>query len=138
MITIETYNDLEAAVLGYFQAQLPDQGYALDDYLGKWASVLALTLWSLKKSVQDADADAAPSDESSDAAIEAWCFLLGLSNGAGGYGKKLALAATGGVGSITGVNGTVYAGGLQALGPDGTTRFELSTGVTISGIPPGS
>src|SRR3954467_7608079 len=109
MVQIETYDELETAVLAYFQAQLPDAGYGLDDYLGKWARVLALTLWSLKKSVQDADADAAPSDQSSDAAIEAWCFLLGLSNGAGGFGKKLAQVATGGVGNITGVNGTAYA-----------------------------
>ena len=138
MVQVETYTDLEAAVLGYFQAQLPDQGYALDDYLGKWARVLALTLWSLKKSVEDADADAAPSDRSSDTAIEAWCFLLGLPNGAGGFGRRVAQPATGGVGNITGTKGTTFAGGLQALGPDGKTRFALTGAVTIPGVPPGS
>jgi len=136
-ITIETYGELETTVLGYFQAQLPDQGFALDDYLGKWSRVLALTLWSLKKSIEDADADAAPSDRSSDAAVEVWCFLLGLSNGAGGFGKKLAQPATGGVASVTGVNGTTYANGLLALGPDRKTKFSLSVGVTVPGIPPG-
>lgn len=138
MITIESYADLEAAVLAYFQAQLPDAGYGLDDYLGKWARVLAMTLWSLKKSVEDADADAAPSDRSSDAALEAWCYLLGLPNGAGGYGRLVAQKATGGVGTVRGTKGTIFANGLQAFGPDGTTRFALSGSVTIPGTPPGS
>lgn len=137
MLQIETFDELETAVTGYFQVEFPDEDFAPDSYHGKWARVLALFLWSLKASVQDADAEWPPSDASSEAAIEAACFLLGLPNGAGGYGRRVAQPASGGLAQIGGTLGTAFAQGLRALGPDNQTLFQLDAGTIIPGVPPG-
>jgi hypothetical protein len=133
MITIETYTDLETAILGYFQAELPDQSYATDDFLGAVARAVALSVWSLQKSIEDSSLNWPPSDKSDDATLEAVCFLLGLPNGAGGYGRLVSQAAYGGTGSIVATPGTIFSTGLQALGPDGQTVFSLVSGVTVPG-----
>lgn len=137
-ITIETFDECLLLVQGWIQVEFPDEPLTPDSYHGKWARALAIVLWSTKASVADASAEWPPSDDSSTAALDQAAELLGLSNGAGGLGRLVATIATGGTGTITGTNGTVYAINTQLLGPDGKTVFKLTAGVSIPGVPPGT
>lgn len=114
-------------------------GWPLGDkkFLGRVARSLGLIGWQLNKAVEDVDRDIVPSKNSSDDALDAWAFELGLPDGQGGYGRLKPVAATGGVASLTGVLGTSFSNGLIALAEDGTTQVKLDGAVSIAGSPPG-
>src|SRR4051794_27482507 len=118
-LAIATFDEALDLARGWVQAEFPDENLAADEYHGKWARVLAMLYWSDQAALQDATADWPPSDDSSTAALDAVAELVGLSNRAGGFGRLVAPRATGRLGSITGVKGTVYALNAQLLGPDG-------------------
>jgi hypothetical protein len=109
----------------------------LKTFLGQVARAVAMNIWALQKSVEDLDLEIVPSAQTTNSTLSAWAVLLGLPNGAGGYGLLVPTAATGGVGSLTGALGTVYPLNAIALGPDGTTQIQLTASVTIAGNPPG-
>ncbi len=137
-LAIATFDEALALARDWVQAEFPDENLADDEYHGKWARVLAMLYWSDQAAQQDATIDWPPSDTSSTAALDAVAELLGLPNGAGSFGRLVATAAAGGLGTITGVKGTVYALHAQLLGPDGKTVFQLDTSKTIPGTPPGT
>lgn len=107
-------------------------------FLGRLARALALLLWQLQKSLEDLSKDIVPSSESSTDALSAWAALLGLPDGEGGYGRRKARAASGGVATLTGEKGTFYPAGTTATAEDGTTQIELVDDVTIPGSGSGS
>lgn len=137
-LTISTFDEALDLARGWVASEFPDENLSDDGYHGKWARVLAMLYWADQAALADASADWPPSDDSSTAALDATADLLGLSNGASGYGRLVATIATGGIGTITGALGTVYAVNSVLLGPDGRTRFELTTVETIPGAGPGT
>lgn len=139
-ITIPTDEELSAQVLAYLRTRFPGKATGTESFLGKMARATAMALLGLHKSVLDADNDSSPSQKTSSAALDNFAYLFGLSNGASGYGRKGAIAATGGVALCTGTDGTVYTDGLLLTASDGVTQVALSGTVTIptSGIPTGS
>lgn len=102
-------------------------------FLGQFSRALGLNAWGLQKSVEDLDLDIVPQPQSSASALQQWAFTSGLPDGAGGYGPLVPTTASGGTATLTGVLGTVYANGLVATGPDGSTQIQLSGSVSIPG-----
>src|SRR5262244_2991364 len=124
--------------LSFLRGVFPSKDQTTESFLGKLARAWAGVLLGLHQSIQNADRDAVPNTNSSSAALDLWAFLLGLSNGAGGFGRKGAVAASGGSALVTGVNGTQVLDGNLLSASDGSTTLKLSGTVTIPGSPPGS
>lgn len=137
-LTIATFDEALSLARGWVQAEFPDEDLSEDSYHGKWARVLAMLYWADQSTQQDAASDWPPSDASSTSALDAVAELIGLPNGAGSFGRLVATAATGGLGTVTGIKGTIYALNAPLLGPDGKTQFKLASGETIPGTPPGA
>lgn len=133
-ITIQTRAQLTTAVRAVFVTLFPTRNLGTESFLGKTWRALTMAIWSFQKAVQDADYDATPTSNTSSGGLDNWAEVLGLTNGQGGYGRKVAQAATGGVVTATGTNGTVISDGTVCVGSDGSTLFETVDGpYTISG-----
>lgn len=138
-ISISTYDQIFNQTLAFFRVRFPNRDLGTESFLGKIARATALAILQLEKSILDADNDSVPTNKTSTAALNNFAFLFGLSSGvAGQYGRKGAIAATGGLANCTGTNGTSFASGLLLTGSDGVTQFQLTGTVTIPGNPPGT
>jgi hypothetical protein len=121
----------------YFRTSFPGFPMGVKQFFGQLARAVGVNIWAAQKTVEELDNDIVPSSQSSDAALSAWAFLLGLPNGAGGFGRLVATPGSGGRAPLTGVQGTTYLDGLVATAEDGSTQIELSGTVAIPGAPPG-
>jgi Baseplate J-like protein len=121
-------------VRAFFRTSFPGFPMGLKKFLGRTSRAVGLSVWQLQKSVEDIDQDIVPSPLSSTDALSAWATLLGLPDGAGGFGRLLPTTASGGKATLTGVIGTAYGDGLIAVAEDGTTQIELSGAVVIPGV----
>lgn len=127
-VTIKTRSALVTEIVGYFRTRFATRNLGTEGFLGKLARAVAMAVWGFEKGVEDADQDAVPTDDTSSDGLDRWAQVLGLPNGQGGYGRRVAINATGGMVQATGTNGTVIADGTQATAEDGTTIVETTGG----------
>jgi hypothetical protein len=132
-ITIESLTEVEQTALDAQRNRFPGRDVGPRSFLGQDASSIAIQVYPLLVAALGIDRDAVPGNETSVAGREKWAFVLGLSNGAGGYGRRVAVAATGGIATLTGAPGTVFADGTQLVASDGVTLLALSGAVTLPG-----
>lgn len=127
-ITIKTRSQLTTAIRAFFTVLFSTRNLGTESFLGKTWRALAMAIWAFQKAVQDADYDATPTANTSSAGLDNWATVLALPNGQGGYGRKVAHAATGGVVLATGTPATAIANGASAVGSDGSTYFVVVNG----------
>lgn len=118
-----------------FRGSFPGKGMGARQFLGQLSRAAGMVAWGAQRDVEFVDNDSIASAQSSTDALSAWAFLLGLPDGAGGFGRLLATTATGGSGLLTGRGGTTFTAGLTALAPDNQTEIVLLSTVTIPGSP---
>ncbi len=133
----KTLDEVVQRVTGYFRTSFEGLPLGSKKFLGRMARSMGLSIWGLQKAVEDLDKDIVPSPQMSDDVLSEWAALLGLPDGQGGLGRLLAVPASGGVATLTGVKGTSYTDGITATAEDGTTQIALSGAVAIPGSPPG-
>lgn len=133
--------DLIALCLGFFRAQFPGKDSSDASYFGQVSKALAMILLEGQNALLQVDQDWPPSGaqytpgrQSSSAALDQAAVLLGLPNGAGGYGRRLASISSGGAGTLFAPAGTVYADGLVLSDPTGQVQVQLSGSVTIPAL----
>jgi len=129
-----TLDALTAQVIAYFRSRYPTRDLGSESFLGKLAAATAMSIFGLYKATSDVTADAIPSSSTSSDRLDDFAYLFGLSNGSGGFGRKGAVAATGGLGPVT-YTGTVpytLAGGTGLTASDGVTQFEVSSDLTFA------
>src|SRR5579859_4081990 len=139
-ITIPDYNTVVwPQVLAFFRNRFPGRDTSPESFLGKTARAVARAIGYFLVSLQSVDQDAVPSQKTSLAALQNMAVAFGIPADANGnFGQKPATAATGGQALCTGTNGTVYPSNALLFAPDGTTVIQLTGGVTIPGVPPGT
>jgi hypothetical protein len=138
-ITLYTRDELISQARTFLRNAFPGKDDHPESFLGKWARVLGGVMLGILQAVEAVDNDAIPNDKTSTEGLDQQAYTFGLPSGTDGeYGRKEAVAATGGVATFTGTNGTVFEDGLTMLGPDGETQFQLDGEVTIPGVPPGT
>jgi Baseplate J-like protein len=121
----------------FFRTSFVGFPMGVKQFFGLVARALGLTAWSVQKSIEDLDVDIVPNPNSSTESLDQWAFTTGLPNGDDGYGRLVPQPATGGLASPTGVLGTTFPDGRQALAEDGTTIVKVSGSQTIPGGPGG-
>jgi hypothetical protein len=131
-----TLDDVTNRVLAYFRTSFEGKALGTKRFLGRMGRSISLALWGAQKAVEDAARDTVPSPQMSGDVLAQWAFLTGLPDGVGGYGPLAAAAASGGLATLTGVQGTIYPDATTATADDGTV-IQLSGAVTIAGSPPG-
>lgn len=133
MITIPTAAVLRAQVLAYFTTAFPGRDVGTASYFGQWAGVLTEALLGIYQQIRDAETGAIPSDSTPSARLDEYAVLFGLSDGDGGYGRKGATAASGGVAPVTysGAGPFPYtlSAGQVLVAPDGVTLFATTANV---------
>lgn len=134
-ITFDSLQQAKGKVLGYFRGQVGNWGLGPRDFFGKMAAVATLVHYQFLRTARQIDLDAVPTSKTSTAGIDEWAENgTGIPNGAGGYGRKVPFAATGGVGTFTGTPGTVYPALSTLTASDGVTKFQLTNGpITVGG-----
>lgn len=133
----KTLDAIIKRVLAHFRTSFRGWPLGTEAFLGRSARAVGLSTWQLHGALEQIDADIVPSAQSSDDILSAWAEELGLPDGEGGYGRSKPVAASGGVGLLTGIQGTVYPLGAVATAEDGTTQIQLTAVATIPGSPPG-
>lgn len=136
-ITIPLIDEVIASGIAYWRNRFPGRDHSTDGFLGKTARACAMLIVGLLQSVEAADNDAVPSENTSTGGLDDWAFSLGLPDGEGGYGRGKATAAANGAAYCTGENATVFPEGATLTASDGTA-VQLVDGQTIPGVPPGS
>ena len=124
----ETDRDQIAAIV---TNRAPELSPAPTAFAGELAGALAQVTQSVGGDVDQAGRDAVPSADSSSQGLDNWAVAVGISNGAGGYGRRGATFAQGYLAYLTGEATTAYLAGQQATAAGITLR--LRTGVTIPG-----
>lgn len=137
-VPIPSVDVLRGQVRAVWRNRFPGRSLGDTSFLGKLSEAEMMTFYMFLQAVVLADNNAKPSSKSSLAALVEWAETIGLPNGNGGYGQKQSTVAAGLTGLVTGTKGTIYTGGLTLLGSDGATEYELVSGVTIDGGPPGT
>jgi hypothetical protein len=107
-----TLDALTAQVIAYFRSRYPTRDLGSESFLGKLAAATAMSIFGLYKATSDVTADAIPSSSTSSDRLDDFAYLFGLSNGSGGFGRKGAVAATGGLGPRDHATGTEFVHGL--------------------------
>mgnify|MGYP006921349734 CR=1 FL=1 len=137
-IIFDSLATTKSTILGFFRGKLSDWDLSPKGFFGKAAAVATLVHYQMLRTARQIDLDAVPTSKTSTAGLDEWAENgTGVPNGAGGYGRKGASPATGGVGPFTGVGGTVIPDGLSLTASDGVTKFEVVDGpYTVSGTAP--
>jgi len=137
-ITFDSLATTKSVVLGFFRGKLTGWGLSSKDFFGKLAATATLLHYQFLKTARQIDLDAVPTQKTSTAGLDEWAENgTGVPNGAGGYGRKGAVAATGGEAPFTGVGGTIITDGLALTASDGVTKFAVVDGpYTIPGVAP--
>ncbi len=135
-VTFPSLATTKATIAGYFQTLLSGWDLSSKSAFGKVKAALTLTVYSWLSTARQIDRDAVPTSATSTEGLDEWAENgTGISDGDGGYGRKKAIAATGGTAIFGGTNGTVYALGSTLTAADGITKFELLGNVTIGTTP---
>lgn len=138
-LTTYTLDDLIDAAVTRLRNAFPGKDDHEESFIGKMARVLGGLALGLIQAFESVDNDAIPNDKTSTEGLDRGANTYGLSTGTPGqYGRRAAVAATGGVATFTGTNGTVWPDATELVGPDGETLFTLDGAVTIPGTPPGT
>lgn len=136
-LTVLTLDELQVNAKAAIRSRFPTRSAHDESWLTKQANALAGLIWSLHDKAQQADWDATPQAKSSYAALALWAYVLGLPDGAGGYGALVATGAQGLTLRITGTPATVVWNGSgdspEWAAPDGETTFVLVGAATIGG-----
>ena len=132
-ITIDTLDVVEQDAVDSMRSRFPASDLGPRGFRGLIARSVAWTVYALLQAFARVDRDAVPTDDTGKEGLDRWAIALGLDNGDGGYGRRKADTAAGGVGTITGTGGTVYTAGLQLTASDGTTIVKLDGNVTLPG-----
>ena len=136
-IPTRTLDEIVRRGLAFMRSAFP--GFPVTDkkFLGRLGRANAKIAWGAQKAAEDVSQDIVPSPQTSSDTLTEWAVLLGLSDGAGAFGRLKPVAASGGAATITGVKGTIFPDGSTATSSDGGAQIELSGAVTIAGVPPG-
>lgn len=133
-LTIPTLDEITTQILDYFRVEFPNRDLSAESWLGKQARAVALALLQIQQNQNDAAIDAVPSSDTSSLRLDEFAELFGLSDGASGYGRKGAVAASGGAGTVTysGAGPFPYtlAAGALLTASDGVTQIETSAIIT--------
>lgn len=134
-VSFDSLATAKARVLGFFRTQLGDWDLSSKGFFGKFAAVITLALYSFLRVARQIDNDAVPTENTSTAGLDEWATNgTGIPDGDGGYGRKAAVVATGGVGTFTGTPGTVYLANSTLTASDGVTKYVLTNGpITVGG-----
>lgn len=136
-VTVLTLDELRVNAKAAIRGKFPTRSAHDEAWLTKQANALAGLLWSLHDKVQQADWDATPQTKSSYAGLAMWAYVLGLTDGASGYGAKVATAAQGMTVTLTGTPAAVVWNGAGSsptwTAADGETTFALTASATIGG-----
>lgn len=124
---------VEAAQLAYYANRFTTRDTSTESFLGKISRAEAQALWTIQKKLERVSVDSVPQRGAAYAALSNWANAIGLSNGAGGYGPLVAVAATGGVVTATGTPASTIPNGTAVVGGDGTTQFITVGLATIGG-----
>ena len=148
-ITIFTEDQIKDIALGYFRNVFPSQDLSDAGFLGLEARALAQLLLLLQADIQRVDDDAIPAYQldadgtirtrASSQALDDWAFVFGLpSDTVGIYGRKGAVASTGGVGDPTGVTATIFPAGSLLSDSTGQVQVQLNAAFQVGVSTPGS
>lgn len=136
-LPIMSIDDLRSRALAAVRSRFAGRSTHSEAFIGKLPDALAGLLWTLHGLAQQSNYDSCPQAKSSYEALAGWATLLGLPDGAGGLGAKLASEALGLSGTATGTPGQVVWNGIGAaptiVSPDGSTFFEMTAAATIGG-----
>jgi hypothetical protein len=136
----ETDREQIAAIIAN---RAPELSTAPTAFAGEQAGAFAELSQGIGGDIDQAGRDSPPSADSSDQGLNNWAEAIGISNGAGGYGRRGATFAQGYAANLTGFAGTAYVGAdvatssnpaQQATGPGGVV-LVLRTSVTIPASP---
>jgi len=131
-ITFPSLAQAKHTVSGFFQTLLGGWDLSSKGAFGKLKAAVTLTVYSFLSTARQIDRDAVPTSLTSTEGLDEWAENgTGIPNGAGSYGRKVAVAATGGIGSFTGTAGVIYPISTTLTGPDGVTKFVLTAAVTV-------
>jgi len=148
-ITIYTEDQIKDIVLGFFRNVFPSQDLSDASFLGLVARSTSQSLLLLQADIQRAaddsipayqiDADGTIRTRASSQALDDWAFVFGLpSDTVGVYGRRGAIAATGGVGDPTGVAATVFPAGSLLSDSTGQVQVRLNSAFTVGVSAPGT
>lgn len=128
----DTDRDQIAAIIAN---RAPELSTAPTAFAGEQAGALAQITQGIGGDIDQAGRNFPPSSSSSSSALDAAADAWGISNGAGGYGRRGATFAQGFTAYLTGYGGTAYLVGQQATGPGGVVLVLRSAtpSLTIPG-----
>lgn len=143
-ITVYSEQEIFDQVIAYFRVQFPTKDLSEYSFLGLIARAVAQDLVLIQNAIEQADNDGTPAydvdadgtirSKTSPQALNFWAFCFGVSNGSGGYGRRGAVAASGGRATPTGVAGTLILIDSQATDANGTV-VQTTSAVTLNGPP---
>lgn len=132
----ETDREQIAAIIAN---RAPELSTAPTAFAGEQAGALAQLTQGIGGDIDQAGRNFPPSSSASSSALDSAADAWGISNGAGGYGRRGATYAQGFTAYLTGYGGTTYLVGQQATGPGGVVLVlrSASPSLTISGTTTG-
>lgn len=135
-ITVDSRSKVASNIRAFFKNRMPGWGYGARDFLGPIYVALSWVVYGILKELKAADNDGVPTSATSDAGLDNWGSALGVPSNAGPnkYGRNVAEAATGGVGTSTGSAGATIADGLALVYADGITLAEIANGPYTVGM----
>jgi hypothetical protein len=131
--TPDTPAALEQDQIAAYGTRFTGRDLHTESFLGKLSRAEAQGLWAAQQKLYRISHDAIPNSSSTYDALAAWAVAVGLSDGSTSYGPKAATIATGGIGTVTGSNGSAIPNGTQMVAPDGVTLFATTALQTIAG-----
>ena len=131
--TPDTPAALEQDQIAAYGTRFTGRDLHTESFLGKLSRAEAQGLWAAQQKLYRISLDAIPNSSSTYDALAAWAVAVGLSDGSTSYGPKAATIATGGIGTVTGSNGSAIPNGTQMVAPDGVTLFATTALQTIAG-----
>ncbi len=142
-ITLYSEEQILEQVLAYFRIVFPNQDLSTESFLGLTARSVAQSLLLIQAAVQRADWDGTPAYQqdadgtrrtrTSTEALDQWAYVFGLQSDVEGvYGRRGAIASSGGRGLPTGVLGTVFPDGAQLNDSTGQVIVQLNGPFTVT------
>jgi len=129
--TAELPSDVEGAQLARYANRFTDKDTSAESFLGKLSRAEGQALWTIQKKLERISLDSIPQQGTTYAILASWATVLGLSDGAGGYGPLKAVAASGGVGTATGTPAAAIPDGRSVVGGDGVTLFAVNGAAVV-------
>jgi len=128
---IPTYDDTAGQLAAMAANRAPDLAVTPTEFMGELVGAQAQLAQGQLETAQRCAYDAVPSAQTSTDGLDGWAEAAGLSNGAGGFGRRGATAASGITVMLGGSPGETIPLGQAALA--GGAQFLLSAAVTLPG-----